>query len=78
MIARNIIDVAAPVVSWLVSTYEGGIQGLGDEGMEAAVFDKAVDDGIKRRADGAVGLGGPWGEDILDDSEGCCARTFCK
>ena len=44
----------------------------------AAVFDKTVDDGIKRRAGGAGGLGSPWGEDVLDDSEGCGARTFGK
>jgi hypothetical protein len=46
--------------------------------MEATVFDRAVDDGIKRRAGGAGGLGGAWGEDVLDDSEGCGARTFGK
>ncbi len=60
------------------SYIRGGIQGFGDEGMEAAVFDRAVDDGIKHRA-GCVGdLGGAWGEDVLDDSEGCGDRTFGK
>jgi hypothetical protein len=51
---RLVDDVAVPVVRWLVvATYEGGVQGLGDEGMEAAVFDKTVD-GIERRAALAV------------------------
>ena len=39
--------------------------------MEAAVLDETVDDGVKRRAGGTGGLRGPWGEDVLDDSEGC-------
>jgi hypothetical protein len=46
--------------------------------MESAVFDKTVDDGIERRAGGAGDLGGPWGEDALDDFEGCGTRTFVK
>ena len=54
---------------------QGGVQGLGDEGREDTVFDKAVDDVIKRRAGGAGGLGGLWREDVRDDSEGCGTRT---
>ncbi len=44
--------------------------------MEAAVLGEAFDDVIKRRAGGTGGLRGPWGEDSLDDSEGCGARTW--
>ena len=44
--------------------------------MEAAVLGEAFDDVIKRLAGGTGGLRGPWGEDVLDDSEGCGARTW--